>query len=359
MKIKRSLTKSHQKSIRQRTLRSEQLERREMLAGDMFCAGAALAGAGNAGTCQEDSAWVERMDQNGQDTTTSSISKGRGGGDNGSSQPGQNGPNTNLDPSFLSEAEVQDLLHMREEEKLARDVYTALGEKWEVPIFNNIAASESQHMEAVAQLIDKYGLEDPVGDLGPGEFSDPELKALHDELVDTGLESLVKAYQVGAQIEDLDIDDLQKAIERTDRADIDQVYENLMRGSRNHLRAFVTQLTAAGETYTPLYLAADEFNAIISSPAETANGQGNPNQSGPQGPGGPTTDDGSNPAVGGPHAFGNQALNNNSSESPLQNRTQDRDQDRDPARQRPQDPDQDQTQDRDRVRDRLFAQFGV
>ena len=53
---------------------------------------------------------------------------------------------------------------IREEEKLARDVYITLGEQWGLPIFASIAESEQRHMDAFGRLIDKYGLEDPVTD---------------------------------------------------------------------------------------------------------------------------------------------------------------------------------------------------
>jgi hypothetical protein len=74
---------------------------------------------------------------------------------------------------------------------------------------------------------------------------------------------------VGALIEDLDIVDLQKRIGVTDNADVIFVYENLMKGSRNHLRSFVGQLTQNGATYEPTYLIPEEYAAIINSPRET------------------------------------------------------------------------------------------
>jgi len=59
--------------------------------------------------------------------------------------------------SQLSESEMQGLILMREEEKLARDVYTTLGEKWDLNIFINIAGSEQTHTDAVKYLLDRYG----------------------------------------------------------------------------------------------------------------------------------------------------------------------------------------------------------
>ncbi len=66
-----------------------------------------------------------------------------------------------LHASGLTEAEVEGLLYMREEEKLAHDVYVTLYGIWGTPVFQNIANSEQTHTEAVKNLLDIYGLEDP------------------------------------------------------------------------------------------------------------------------------------------------------------------------------------------------------
>lgn len=141
----------------------------------------------------------------------------------------------------LSAAEEADLLFMREEEKLARDVYTAMYARWRQPIFRNIAASEQTHMNAILTLLNRYGLPDPAAD-APGVFNNPELQALYDELVAQGNLSRVEALRVGVAIEEADIADLQASLAHTTHADIRLVYNNLLRGSRNHLRAFTRQL---------------------------------------------------------------------------------------------------------------------
>jgi hypothetical protein len=51
---------------------------------------------------------------------------------------------------------------MREEEKLARDVYIKLSTLYpDHPIFGTIDDSEQRHTDAVKAIIEKYGLEDP------------------------------------------------------------------------------------------------------------------------------------------------------------------------------------------------------
>jgi len=160
-------------------------------------------------------------------------------------------------------AEVEALQYMREEEKLARDVYLALYEEWQLPIFQTIAGSESQHMEAMLTLIEKYGLTDPAAGKAEGEFTNPELQALYAQLVAQGSKSAVDALKVGATIEDLDIADLMEALENMTSDDIRFAMENLLRGSENHLRAFMRNLERTGDTYEPQYLDAETFAEIL------------------------------------------------------------------------------------------------
>jgi len=162
------------------------------------------------------------------------------------------------------------VVYMREEEKLARDVYEALADQWGASIFSNIAASEQTHMDSVATLLTAYGLTDPAASTGRGEFTEPAIQQLYDELIALGSQSLIDALTVGAMIEDLDIVDLQDRA--TDVPDIAAVYDNLTKGSRDHLRSFVSQLEAQGATYTPTHLTQAEYDAIISSATERGNG---------------------------------------------------------------------------------------
>lgn len=168
----------------------------------------------------------------------------------------------------LRKKERDDLLYMREEEKLARDTYLSLHEQWGLRVFRQIAKAETNHMAAIGVMIDKYELVDPVGDNPLGVFTNPELQSLYEDLSVAGSASLIGALQVGAAIEDVDIYDLQRALERTNNKDLQIVYQNLMKGSRNHLRAFVKLLDRYGETYEPVYLSPDEYQEIIDSPRE-------------------------------------------------------------------------------------------
>jgi hypothetical protein len=174
----------------------------------------------------------------------------------------------------LTEAEADGLISMREEEKLARDVYLALYEEWGLPVFDNITAAETKHTESVLVLIDAYGLVDPVTDNTPGVFTNPDFTALYNDLVEQGSESLVDALLVGALIEDLDIYDLQVWLELTENPDIERVYQNLLAGSENHMRAFVGQLESRGASYPAIYLGQSEIDEILASGTPRGGGGG-------------------------------------------------------------------------------------
>lgn len=120
-------------------------------------------------------------------------------------------------------------------------------------------------MSAMLTLLQRYGVADPVGSAGPGAFVDAAIQGLHDELVARGQASLVDALWVGAFIEEFDIVDIRARLQISPPADVAATFENLMKGSRNHLRAFARQLTALGVTYTPTYLTAEEYAQILSS----------------------------------------------------------------------------------------------
>lgn len=170
----------------------------------------------------------------------------------------------------ISASEKEGILLMREEEKLAHDVYTLLYEKWQLQPFSNISGSESRHFEAMGYLLETFELNDPAYPEA-GKFKSRELAALYDSLVSRGTESLLAALEVGAYIEEVDIRDLKELIEDTSNDAISTVYSNLLRGSENHLRAFTRQLSWREVEYVPKVLDQETYSAIVG----TANQSGN------------------------------------------------------------------------------------
>ena len=176
----------------------------------------------------------------------------------------QQNNNNNTQNSTLTQEEKDGLLFMWEEEKLARDTYKYLDSIWGINQFANIKNSEQRHMESVEALLDKYGI--PYTLLPEGEFSDRDIQALYDDFVVTGATSKVAALTIGATIEDLDIFDLKQMIQDYSQADINQVLEQLLCASGNHMQAFTKGLNNNGSSYTPQYISTAEYQEILDAP---------------------------------------------------------------------------------------------
>jgi len=142
----------------------------------------------------------------------------------------------------LTQEQKDGLLFMVEEEKLARDVYLYLNELWGDSIFEKIAQSEQKHFDAMKSLVESYGLEAPTTLDTKGEFENEELQALYNSLIEKGKQSLVDALEVGVTIEETDITDLENRLNGEIPANIQKSYQNLLRASYNHLKAFNRQL---------------------------------------------------------------------------------------------------------------------
>ena len=177
----------------------------------------------------------------------------------------------------LSREEIEGLIFMREEEKLAKDVYLGLYELWGIPIFQNIANSEQNHTDAVKKLLDTFGIEDPTDTSPTGVFMNEELQNLYDDLMSLGSQSVGEALKVGGAIEEIDILDLKEYLEITRNESIRRVYENLLRGSENHLRAFVSNYERQTNViYQPQYMDLEDYDAILSSSSSRGGrGRGN------------------------------------------------------------------------------------
>jgi len=168
--------------------------------------------------------------------------------------------------TILTAQEKDDLLFMREEEKLARDVYLTLHDIWGTPVFANIATSEQQHMDAILNLLNIYKLPDPTVGKLVGEFANLELQALYDTLIARGKQSVLDALLVGGVIEETDVEDLNAAMETSRISNIDKVYANLLNGSYNHLRAFASNIQSlTGQPYVAQVISQEIVDSILGS----------------------------------------------------------------------------------------------
>ena len=199
----------------------------------------------------------------------------RGGHGNGKGNAmgyGQNcGLSCTVDP--LTEVEIPLVIQMRQEEKMARDVYQTLNETWTSDVVARIAASEQRHMDAIAKVIATQDMNDPITDDTVGVYPDANFVDLYNSLTEQGSASYIEALKVGAYIEELDIMDLEASLTDVTNEQLIRVFTNLLRGSRNHLRAFVSALALEGETYSPQIMSQEDYDSIINAGVERGNGR--------------------------------------------------------------------------------------
>lgn len=200
------------------------------------------------------------------DELLTADARGRTGGGSGSGTPTTTTPTTT--PTSLDANEAEGLRYVREEEKLAHDVYVALFARWpRLSVFSNIAASETEHTEAVLTQLQRFGVSDPAAGKPAGVFENAFLQALYDQLIVMGSASEVEALKVGCLIEETDIQDIRDKMALTDEASILSTYQNLLCGSYNHLQAFNRVLANRGVSYQSQVISQDLWNAIASGSA--------------------------------------------------------------------------------------------
>jgi len=169
----------------------------------------------------------------------------------------------------LSTDEISHLLYLRGVEKVAYDVYDSLSHRWQYQNFSNIEHEESAHQDLIKTLLAKYQISDPyVAHSARGVYQEQALLDVFSLLVSQGLQSFISALQVSIMIEEFEIKELQKLLVATDNIDVQFVYQNLLKDSRNQLRTFMAVLHEQSQTYNPQYLTSNAFNQIIDSQKE-------------------------------------------------------------------------------------------
>ena len=143
------------------------------------------------------------------------------------------------DPGTLSEAESAELSFMREEERLARDLYQAFSDQYDgARPFSMIVKAEQKHHDTMGSLLTQYGVTDSSAGLPAGDYAFDALDELYNTWYAQGSASIEAAYQVGVDLETRDIADLKEALAAATQDDVKAALERLLSGSENHLAAF-------------------------------------------------------------------------------------------------------------------------
>jgi hypothetical protein len=140
----------------------------------------------------------------------------------------------------LTSNDIDTLLFMYQEEKLARDVYTNFEEQYSLRIFENISNAEQQHINTIEDILIAHEIDiQELQDMEVGEFLNEDLQNLYDDLIEQGSVSVQEALNCGVVIEEVDIADLNEYLSNEDlNENLEVVYSNLENGSQNHLSAF-------------------------------------------------------------------------------------------------------------------------
>jgi hypothetical protein len=140
--------------------------------------------------------------------------------------------------AIADDTRTADLSFSRDEERMARDLYTLFGQTYDAAIFTRIAASEQQHFDAVGALLTAYAITDPAVGQPAGTYANADVQKLYDQWKAQGLTSVQDAYAVGVALEQTDIADLQGILARNADADAQRVFTRLLAASQHHLDAF-------------------------------------------------------------------------------------------------------------------------
>lgn len=171
----------------------------------------------------------------------------------------------------LEDSDKKALLFMLEEEKLARDTYTFLDNKWSIEQFAMIKNAEQKHMDAIASVLDDYDISYTI--LPAGEFAEAKLQALYDQFEEDGVISDSLALRIGATVEDVDIQDLLDFENASSNDDVINVFSKLRCGSRNHMRKFTEPMTNGSDDYTPQFISLDDYISIVTGEQERCGNQ--------------------------------------------------------------------------------------
>lgn len=174
---------------------------------------------------------------------TSGNGQGNGpGGGPVATAPGRHGGDCPLGitvPSgTLTDEQRAALAFNAEEEKLAHDLYTAFATRYGTAVFDRIAGAESQHLNAIRTMLDRYGIADPTAGRAAGVFATQDVQATHDTLLAQGATNERAALQVGVTVETDDIAQLRTALDGLTAPDVQRVYTRLLAASERHLTAF-------------------------------------------------------------------------------------------------------------------------
>jgi hypothetical protein len=151
-------------------------------------------------------------------------------------------PGTDRKRGTLTAAQRTELARLAEEEKLNHDLYTAFTKAYGLPVFENLAAAEANHLQALRTLMDRYDIADPTAGKAAGVFASATVQAGYDRLLAQGKAGQQAALRAARAVEQNAIASYGEAIDGLNAPAAERVYSNLRATETRHLAAINTWL---------------------------------------------------------------------------------------------------------------------
>lgn len=143
----------------------------------------------------------------------------------------------------LTASQRTELVAMAQDEKVTQDLYAQFYQTYHLRVFGNIAAAETNHLQAVRTLMARYGITDPTVGQPAGHFSTDAAQATYDRLLAQGKTSEQAALNVARGLEQGAIARYSTALNGLTAQDARQVVQHLQAAETRHLAAVGNWIT--------------------------------------------------------------------------------------------------------------------
>ncbi len=143
----------------------------------------------------------------------------------------------------LSPREIDDMNYLIENEKLLRDYFNVMYNKYNLSLFQNVAKSEQSHLNFLAVKFLRYDLKNPTEEKPAGEYVNPELQQTYDIMIAKGETNIYAALLAGSSKVKEDVEDIPLMIDQFEgNADIVLIFSNILIESQKNREVLEQEL---------------------------------------------------------------------------------------------------------------------
>jgi len=164
----------------------------------------------------------------------------------------------------IESSPADDLPNLLAQVDLTKDVNTTFYEVWQVPIFEELANTESRVITILTGTMKVMKLPVETTFLHQiGTYNHRGLQKLNDRLVLAGSNAKAEALVASAELEEHQILFLENALENTEDLDVILLYDRIRSISKDNLRDIVAELQKEGITYRPIVMSDKYFDMQV------------------------------------------------------------------------------------------------